>query len=59
MKKSLKNETDMLESINKIQALLILLDKKVDALIKRSEVRPPLTPTPSVGEDPKIAIGNE
>lgn len=53
MKKSLKNETDMLESINKIQALLILLDKKVDALIKRSEVRPPLTPTPSVGERSK------
>ena len=36
MKKSLKNETDMLESINKIQALLIVLDKKVDALMRRS-----------------------
>ena len=33
MKQSLKNETDMLESINKIQALLIVLDKKVDALM--------------------------
>jgi len=52
MKQSLKNETDMLESINKIQALLIMLDKKVDALIKRpsSDARLPLTPTLSAAE---------
>jgi CxxC-x17-CxxC domain-containing protein len=46
MKKSLKNETDMLESINKIQALLTVLDKKVDALMRRpvSEVSPSTKP---------------
>jgi CxxC-x17-CxxC domain-containing protein len=51
MKQSLKNEAEMLESINKIQALLVLLDKKVDALIKRplSEAKP--LPTPSVNID--------
>ncbi len=36
MRQSLKNETDMLESINKIQALLTLIDKKVDTLIAPS-----------------------
>lgn len=48
MKKTLNNETDMLESINKIQALLIVLDKKVDALIRRpvSEASP--SPKPAV-----------
>ena len=44
MKKSLNNEVDMLESINKMQALLIMLDKKVDALMCRSvsEAKPAL-----------------
>ncbi len=36
MKQASKNETDMLELINKIQALLTMLDKKVDTLIHRS-----------------------
>lgn len=42
MKKPLKSEIDVLELINKIQALLIVLDKKVDTLIHRSvsEARP-------------------
>src|SRR5208282_6091650 len=44
MKQILKNETEMLESINKIQALLIMLDKKVDALMRRpvTEAKPAL-----------------
>jgi len=42
MKQDLKNETDMLELMNKIHAQLILLDRKVDTLMSRSwpEARP-------------------
>ena len=36
MKKSLKNETDILNLINKLQEQLIALDKKVDILVHRS-----------------------
>ena len=35
MKQASKNEIDMLDLMNKIQAQLIALDKKVDALINR------------------------
>ena len=46
MKKALKNETDMLDLMNKIQGQLIVLDKKVDTLIQRaiSGTRPASTP---------------
>jgi len=46
MKKSLKNEMDMPGLINKIQAQLIELNKKVDTLINRSlpAARPSSTP---------------
>jgi CxxC-x17-CxxC domain-containing protein len=48
MKQSSKNETDMSETINKIHAQLIMLDKKMDALIHRSQPEPkPTTPKPS------------
>lgn len=36
MKKPLKNETDILTLINKIQEYLITVDKKIDTLIDRS-----------------------
>jgi len=46
MKKPLTNETEMLETINKMQALLIMLDKKVDTIIHRSlsEAKQPAAP---------------
>jgi len=44
MKQASKNEIDMLDLMNKIQAQLIALDKKVDSLVNRSlpEVKPVL-----------------
>lgn len=36
MKQTMKNETDMMELINKMHALLIVLDKKLDTLIHQS-----------------------
>ena len=50
----MKNEMEMLESINKIQALLIMLDKKVDTLMRRflSETQPsPKPPANSTNDD--------
>jgi len=52
MKQPSKNEIDMLNLINKIQAQLVVLDKKVDVLIHRSlpetklTQKTPLNPTP-------------
>ena len=48
MKQASKNEINMLDLINKIQAQLTALDKKVDTLVNRSlpEVRPASIPTP-------------
>ena len=51
MKKFLKSETDMLESINKIQALLIVLDKKVDALMNRETKPSPNLSANSTNDD--------
>jgi len=48
MKKPLMGEIDVLELINKIQALLIVLDKKVDTLIHRSVSEAKPSPTPQV-----------
>lgn len=42
MKQSSKNENEILDLVNKIQAQLIALDKKVDSLISRS--LPPVKP---------------
>jgi len=48
MKKISKNETDMLDLINKIQAQLFAIDKKVDTLINRSiSEAKPSSPAPS------------
>jgi CxxC-x17-CxxC domain-containing protein len=53
MRQALKNETETLELINKIQALLIMLDKKVDALLARSAVPPaPAAPKAPVNNNP-------
>jgi CxxC-x17-CxxC domain-containing protein len=48
----MKNETEMLESINKIQALLIMLDKKVDALMRRQSAEAVPIPKPAL-ESPR------
>jgi len=55
MKKSLKNEINILDLINKMQAQLIELNKKVDALIHRSlsEARP--SPT-SLMDTTRLAV---
>lgn len=50
MKKILKNETDVLGLINKIQAQLISLEAKVDTLINRSLPATKPSPKPSVNE---------
>ena len=54
MKKTSKNEADILDLINKIQAQLISLDKKVDTLINRPlQQTKPITKTP---DDPNRRI---
>jgi len=50
MKKILKNETDVLGLINKIQAQLISLEAKVDTLLNRSLPATKPSPKPSVNE---------
>jgi len=46
----------MLESINKIQALLIVLDKKVDSLMHRSFSEPEPSPKPVESARPKERV---
>ena len=50
MKQSLKNELDLLGLINKIQAQLIGLEKKIDTLVGRS--------LPEVKQSPKPLVNN-
>jgi len=45
MKKIVKNETDMLDLINKVQAQLVVLERKIDILINRAPSEPKLLPT--------------
>ena len=59
MKQPLKNEVDVLGLINKIQAQLIVLDKKIDTLINRSlpEARP--SPMPLVDSSRSVVRPND
>jgi CxxC-x17-CxxC domain-containing protein len=54
MKKSSKNEIDMLDLINKIQAQLTGLDKKVDTLINRSQSEARPSPKPAVDNNRRV-----
>jgi CxxC-x17-CxxC domain-containing protein len=54
MKQSVKNDIDVLDLINKIQAQLIALDKKVDTLISRSSQPAKPAPTPPVASKERV-----
>jgi CxxC-x17-CxxC domain-containing protein len=59
MKQSSKNETDLLNLINKLQEQLVALDKKVDILIHRPLPETRLVPKPPVNADPLQARTND